>query len=117
MWATTSGLMPTPVSLNRQLDVAARPDVRMQAGVLVVELGVARFDGQSPARGHRVACVDGQVHHHLLHLSTIRPDRWQGGATRMTNSMCSPIVRASRFPVSASTEFRSRIFGSAGSRR
>src|SRR5262249_34591034 len=38
------------------------------------ELLVARLDRQPAAVRHRVARVDGEVHHHLLELALVRPD-------------------------------------------
>ncbi len=62
---------------HRELDELSRADLRVQAGVVLVEFGGACLDGQRAAAGHRVAGVDGEVQEDLLHLAPVCSDPGQ----------------------------------------
>ena len=82
---------------HREHDVRARARrPRWLAAYVVVELDVARLDGELAAARHRVARVDDEVHDHLLELAGIgQHARQRSGCERRVSSMSSPISRRS----------------------
>ena len=86
--------MPAPVSLTaqqRRSGPGASPGCAR--GVGVVELDVARLQGQRAAVGHGVAGVHREVHEHLLDLARVGRTRPRSGASTVTSSTSSPITR------------------------
>ena len=69
-----SGSMPTPVSTDREHDVAAGRRPEVEAGVGGVDLGVLGADRQRAALGHGVPRVDDEVDDDLLDLSRVGAD-------------------------------------------
>ena len=90
--------MPAPVSATESSD--ARPLGRAERDGPTQCAGPsvdgARLDRERAAVGHRVARVDGEVHHHLLELARVGADRARGpGSRRVTSSTRSPTRRRS----------------------
>ena len=57
----------------------------MTAHIRLIEIDVRGLEDQLTAAGHRIPCVDRQVHDHLLHLARIDFDRQKFGIQSRVN--------------------------------
>ena len=105
-------VLPSPVSVHRDDDVATRHDRRSLGRHHVPTTSAARVSIVSmPPPGHRVAGVDGQVHHHLLDLAGVGLDPPASAASETLSSTSSPIRRraALRVPPSPRSDRTPRL--------